>query len=105
MVEFKQLGFSNIITRIRSNLGQYYDIVLGIVFIIILVVARFILFFVVFCKRFIYRKSTGCEWLEILWTISPAFILCYLSFISLTNLYRIEIGETIDFQIKIVGHQ
>lgn len=52
-----------------------------------------------------YRYGRECAWLEIVWTILPAGVLIFLSSFSLANLYAIEIGEQVDYQRKVTGHQ
>lgn len=107
MVEWGQLGFRNVVTATGRYLVTYYDIVIGVVVVITVVVGGVILAYfspLVNGKRR-YRYGRECAWLEILWTVSPAGVLIFLSFFSLTNLYSIEIGETIDYQRKITAHQ
>lgn len=90
-----------------NYLVVYYDIVIGVVVVITVLVAVIIFGFYspFFTKNRRYRYGRECAWLEIIWTIAPAWILIFLSFFSLTNLYAMEIGETIDYQRKITAHQ
>lgn len=43
--------------------------------------------------------------LEIMWTIVPAFMLCFLGYVSLINLYIIEVGDHVENGIKVTAHQ
>ena len=107
MVEWRQLGFTNPVTVTGNYLVVYYDIVMGVIVVIAIFVVIIIFGFYssFFTKKRRYRYGRGCAWLEITWTVAPAFILAFLSFFSLTNLYAIEIGEVIDYQRKIIAHQ
>nr|YP_010968529.1 cytochrome c oxidase subunit II [Mya japonica]WNO18868.2 cytochrome c oxidase subunit 2 [Mya japonica] len=107
MVEWSQLGFSNVVTATGSYLVTYYDIVMGVVVVITVIVGMVILayFMPSVNGKSSYRYGSECAWLEILWTVSPAGVLIFLSFFSLTNLYSMEMGETIDYQSKITAHQ
>ena len=62
MAEWKQLGFCNITTRLGVNLRSYYDVVFGIITVILLVVASFIFFFFVpSFNKVRYRNNTSCH--------------------------------------------
>ncbi|YP_009827055.1 cytochrome c oxidase subunit II (mitochondrion) [Mercenaria mercenaria] len=52
-------------------------------------------------SRFIYKN----EALETFWTIVPAVFLGGLGFISLKNLYNMEVGDCVAHTVKVTGHQ
>jgi len=45
------------------------------------------------------------ERLEIFWSTFPALLLVLFSYFSLFNLYNIEVGDKVNFGVKVVGHQ
>ena len=52
-------------------------------------------------NRYVYKN----EWLETFWTVTPAAFLGVLGYVSLVNLYDIEVGDHVDHVVKVTGHQ
>nr|QOE56582.1 cytochrome c oxidase subunit 2 [Antigona lamellaris] len=45
------------------------------------------------------------EALETFWTVTPAFFLVALGYVSLKNLYDMEVGDYVGHTVKVIGHQ
>jgi len=91
-----------------GRLYIYHDLAM-VVLVIVMLVVGFFLFIMLFgefffdgrMNRYIYRN----EWLEIFWTVVPAFFLIGLGYVSFKNLYDIEVGDYVGHTVKVIGHQ
>lgn len=82
---------------------EFYDFVIMIIIIIIMLII-YILVFILF-NKFIDRNLLEHQWLEIIWTIVPIFILIYLAFPSLKVLYITDELNNPLFTFKAIAHQ
>lgn len=95
-------------TENAKNLVLYHDLVLIVVVMVLVLVGWFLTLFLLKSffigggiNRYVYKN----ELLEIIWTIVPAFFLFGLGYVSLYNLYRMEVGEGVQHVVKVTGHQ
>nr|YP_010266725.1 cytochrome c oxidase subunit II [Corbicula japonica]UIF91956.1 cytochrome c oxidase subunit II [Corbicula japonica]UXG18795.1 cytochrome c oxidase subunit II [Corbicula japonica] len=105
---WSQLSFPDPKTENAKNLILYHDITLVVVAVVLVLVVWFLAIFlmskVIFggmMNRYIHKNDV----LEIVWTVSPSFILFILGYISLVNLYQMELGDETEHLIKVTGHQ
>lgn len=105
---WSQLRFPDPKTENAKNLILYHDITLVVVAVVLVLVVWFLAIFlmrkVIFggiINRYIHKNDV----LEIVWTVSPSFILFILGYISLVNLYQMELGDETEHLIKVTGHQ
>nr|YP_009943020.1 cytochrome c oxidase subunit II [Villorita cyprinoides]QOD40725.1 cytochrome c oxidase subunit 2 [Villorita cyprinoides] len=103
-----QLGFPDPKTENAKNLILYHDITLVVVALILVLVVWFLVVFLLGSKFFggmMNRYVHKNDLLEIIWTVSPAFILFVLGYVSLVNLYQMELGDETEHLVKVTGHQ
>nr|ANP25569.1 cytochrome c oxidase subunit II [Corbicula fluminea]QWS05871.1 cytochrome c oxidase subunit II [Corbicula leana]UJM44219.1 cytochrome c oxidase subunit 2 [Corbicula fluminea] len=105
---WSQLWFPDPKTENAKNLILYHDITLVVVAVVLVLVVWFLVIFlmskVIFggmMNRYIHKNDV----LEIVWTVSPSFILFILGYISLVNLYQMELGDETEHLVKVTGHQ
>jgi heme/copper-type cytochrome/quinol oxidase subunit 2 len=86
----------------------YHDITLVVVAVVLVLVVWFLVIFLIrkvifggIINRYIHKNDV----LEIVWTVSPSFILFILGYISLVNLYQMELGDETEHLVKVTGHQ
>ena len=76
-----------------------------------LILIFFVVLWMLFASLYLFKtnekpyKFTHSSFLEITWTVVPAFLLLFIAFPSFTLLYSLE--ELVQYQItlKIIGHQ
>lgn len=93
---------------VGQELILYNDLVIVVAVAVLVVVGWFILLFLnrrTFFGGKINKYVYHNELLEIMWTIVPAFMLCFLGYVSLINLYIIEVGDHVENGIKVTAHQ
>lgn len=91
-----------------ARLFYYHDLALVVIVVISVLVLMFLTSFVfsnVFIGESMHLKLKKCSWLELGWSIAPFFVLFTLGFVSMKNLYDIEVGEKVKFAVKVTGHQ
>uniref|UniRef100_UPI00315DD9F0 cytochrome c oxidase subunit 2 n=1 Tax=Glauconome virens TaxID=457868 RepID=UPI00315DD9F0 len=105
---WSQLGFPDPKTENAKNLILYHDMTLVVVAMILVLVVWFLVIFLfkkIFFGGMMNRYVHSNDWLEIIWTVSPAFILFVLGYVSLVNLYQMELGDGSEHLVKVTGHQ
>lgn len=103
-----QLHFPDFNRRMAARLFYYHDLALVVIVVISVLVLMFLTSFVfsnVFIGESMHLKLKKCSWLELGWSIAPFFVLFTLGFVSMKNLYDIEVGEKVKFAVKVTGHQ
>nr|YP_010393080.1 cytochrome c oxidase subunit II [Bankia gouldi]UPX89062.1 cytochrome c oxidase subunit 2 [Bankia gouldi] len=108
MVQNGKYGFLDPMTYSCLNLVTYYDLVMVICVGVMMIVVSFLAFSLsrgVFLKGYSYRFGKGCNWLEFCWTLFPGGILGALGYVSWENLYEMELTDSADYHVKVVGHQ
>lgn len=91
-----------------ARLFHYHDLVIVVLFSVMVLVLRFLIIFLfrkIFVGESIHLNLTKSESLELFWTVSPGVFLVVLGFVSLKNLYDAEVGDNVDFILKVTGHQ
>lgn len=90
-------------TILGEKIIYFHDLVLIILILILTLLLYLILFISI--KFYLNREIIHGHLIEIIWTIIPIFLLLFLAFPSLRNLYyRDEIVDPV-ITIKAVGHQ
>nr|UPX89122.1 cytochrome c oxidase subunit 2 [Bankia setacea] len=108
MVQNGKYGFLDPMTYSCLNLVSYYDLSMVVCIGVMLVVMAFLGFalcYKLFLGGYTYRFGKGCNWLEFCWTLFPGGILGGLGYVSWENLYEMELTDTADYHVKVVGHQ
>lgn len=108
MGSWNKLWFYDINTVVGQELILYNDLVIVVAVAVLVVVGWFILLFLnsrTFFGGKINKYVYHNELLEIMWTIVPAFMLCFLGYVSLMNLYIIEVGDHVENGMKVTAHQ
>lgn len=93
---------------VGQELILYNDLVIVVAVAVLVVVGWFILLFLnsrTFFGGKINKYVYHNELLEIMWTMIPAFILCFLGYVSLINLYIMEVGDHVENGMKVTAHQ
>nr|AKZ29888.1 cytochrome c oxidase subunit II [Geloina coaxans] len=103
-----QWGFPNSGTENAGNLVLYHDLTLVVAVVVLVLVVWFLgiflfgkFFFGGMMNRYVHKNDL----LEIVWTVSPAFVLFILGYVSLVNLYQMELGDKTEHLVKVTGHQ
>nr|YP_010410228.1 cytochrome c oxidase subunit II [Tapes dorsatus]URH16439.1 cytochrome c oxidase subunit II [Tapes dorsatus] len=105
---WNQFGFPDPVTLNAGRLFSYHDLVMVVVVFVLIVVAWFTsmaLFSFLFMKGQLNLSKKKDEWLEIFWTVSPAFFLFGIGFVSLVNLYHMNLGGEPVYSFSAIGHQ
>nr|UJM44289.1 cytochrome c oxidase subunit 2 [Mytilopsis leucophaeata] len=108
MAEWGQLGFNDAISSNMCKIMEYHDITMGVAVAIMFLVSVFLLGVCkpsLFFKGNYYRYGSECSWLEISWTILPSFILLFLAYFSVWNLYISNSLKFLSYRAQVMGHQ
>nr|YP_002929378.1 cytochrome c oxidase subunit II [Meretrix petechialis]YP_003162828.1 cytochrome c oxidase subunit II [Meretrix meretrix]ABV53325.1 cytochrome c oxidase subunit II [Meretrix petechialis]ACU68434.1 cytochrome c oxidase subunit II [Meretrix meretrix] len=108
MAKWGQFNFPDFNSEMAARLFYYHDLALIVVVVISVLVLSslvFCLFSKVFVGESMNLKVKNDNLLEVSWSTFPFFILCGLGFVSLKNLYDMEVGEKVKFLMKVTGHQ
>nr|AKE36677.1 cytochrome c oxidase subunit II [Meretrix lamarckii] len=108
MSVWEQFHFPDFNSSMAARLFYYHDLALVVVVVISVLVLMFLISFVfsdVFIGESMHLKLKKCSWLELMWSIAPFFVLFSLGFVSMKNLYDMEVGEKVKFSVKVTGHQ
>nr|UFQ25486.1 cytochrome c oxidase subunit II [Phreagena soyoae]UFQ25499.1 cytochrome c oxidase subunit II [Phreagena soyoae]BBA25607.1 cytochrome c oxidase subunit II [Phreagena kilmeri]BBA25647.1 cytochrome c oxidase subunit II [Phreagena soyoae] len=108
MGSWNKLWFFDMNTVVGQELILYNDLVMVVAVAVLVVVGWFMLlflnsrtFFGGKMNKYVYHN----ELLEIMWTMVPAFMLCFLGYVSLMNLYIMEVGDHVENGMKVTAHQ
>nr|QCO91552.1 cytochrome c oxidase subunit II [Calyptogena extenta]UFQ25473.1 cytochrome c oxidase subunit II [Calyptogena extenta] len=108
MGSWSKLWFFDMNTVVGQELILYNDLVMVVAVAVLVVVGWFMLlflnsrtFFGGKMNKYVYHN----ELLEIMWTMVPAFMLCFLGYVSLMNLYIMEVGDHVENGMKVTAHQ
>nr|BAV25023.1 cytochrome c oxidase subunit II [Abyssogena phaseoliformis] len=108
MGSWNKLWFYDMNTVVGQELILYNDLVMVVAVAVLVVVGWFMLlflnsrtFFGGKMNKYVYHN----ELLEIMWTMVPAFMLCFLGYVSLMNLYIMEVGDHVENGMKVTAHQ
>ena len=94
--------------ELALQLVSYHELALVILVIVLCLVLRILLFFLytrIFLNERMDLHFKGDESLEMGWSFSPSIALGILGYLSLKNLYSMEIVDKVDFCVKVTGHQ
>lgn len=98
-----QLNFQDAVSAIMENIIFFHDYAI-IFLIIIIILILYIIFFVV-SNKLINRNLLEGQFIEIIWTIIPIFLLFFLAIPSLKILYLTDENNNAIFTFKVIGHQ
>nr|BBA25617.1 cytochrome c oxidase subunit II [Ectenagena laubieri] len=108
MGSWNKLWFFDMNTVVGQELILYNDLVMVVAVAVLVVVGWFMIlflnsrtFFGGKMNKYVYHN----ELLEIMWTMVPAFMLCFLGYVSLMNLYIMEVGDHVENGMKVTAHQ
>nr|BAV25001.1 cytochrome c oxidase subunit II [Isorropodon fossajaponicum] len=108
MGSWSKFWFYDMNTVVGQELILYNDLVMVVAVAVLVVVGWFMLLFLnsrIFfggkMNKYVYHN----ELLEIMWTMVPAFMLCFLGYVSLMNLYIMEVGDHVENGMKVTAHQ
>nr|AVK59531.1 cytochrome c oxidase subunit II [Archivesica sp. 2 Sanya-2018]BBA25637.1 cytochrome c oxidase subunit II [Calyptogena pacifica] len=108
MGSWEKMWFYDMNTVVGQELILYNDLVMTVAVAVLAVVGWFMLLFLnsraLFggkMNKYVYHN----ELLEIMWTMVPAFMLCFLGYVSLMNLYIMEVGDHVVNGVKVTAHQ
>nr|YP_009498475.1 cytochrome c oxidase subunit II [Dosinia japonica]AWK60546.1 cytochrome c oxidase subunit II [Dosinia japonica] len=105
---WNQYSFPDPMTEMAGRLYMYHDLVLVVLVMVLVLVGWFLMVFLAgsfFFQGSLNRFVVKNELLETVWTIVPSLFLGVLGYISLKNLYDMEVGENVDHVVKVTGHQ
>nr|BBA25587.1 cytochrome c oxidase subunit II [Calyptogena fausta] len=108
MGSWEKFWFYDMNTVVGQELILYNDLVM-VVATAVLVVVGWFMFLFLNSRSFFGGKMNKYvfhnELLEIMWTMVPAFMLCFLGYVSLMNLYIMEVGDHVVYGMKVTAHQ
>lgn len=105
---WNQLYFPDANRKLAARLFNYHDLGIVVVVVVVVLVLSFIVLFVfrgAFIGKRIHLNFKRHEALELFWTTSPAAFLGVLGYVSLKNLYDMEVGDDVEFIVGVTGHQ
>lgn len=108
MRRWTQFGLLDPKTANAERLILYHDLVLVVIGSVLVLVGWFLSIFLLqnlFFKGQLKRGVKRNEVLEVVWTIAPGFFLFWLGFVSLVNLYSMEVGSGVVHSVEAHGHQ
>nr|QWK41503.1 cytochrome c oxidase subunit 2 [Fopius arisanus] len=97
------MNFQDFNSYVSMMMSEFHDFILMILFIIMMFILYIILWF--FFNSFINKNILHNQFIEIIWTIIPMFILIFMVIPSLKILYMIEEMVNPYLSLKIIGHQ
>nr|UJH93350.1 cytochrome c oxidase subunit II [Chamelea striatula] len=103
-----QFGFPDPATEMAGRLYIYHDLAMVVVVMVMVLVSFFLvvtLFGEYFMDGSVNRYICRNEGLEIFWTVTPGVFLFGLGYVSLENLYDMEVGDYVGHCVKVTGHQ
>nr|UHJ18867.1 cytochrome c oxidase subunit 2 [Psyttalia incisi] len=96
-------NFQDYNTYIMMLMTEFHDFALMLLIMIMLYIIYVIFWF--FDNKYINKNILHNQFLEIIWTIIPVFILIFMALPSLKILYFIEETMNSNLSLKILGHQ
>nr|YP_003540684.1 cytochrome c oxidase subunit II [Eophreatoicus sp. 14 FK-2009]ACN72762.1 cytochrome c oxidase subunit II [Eophreatoicus karrkkanj] len=100
---WNSLGLQNSVSPLMEQLIYFHDHTM-IVLISIVSLVGYMMFSVLFSSLY-SRILEHSQWIEIIWTILPAFILVFVAFPSLRLLYLLDEVDNPSMTLKVTGHQ
>nr|QTC30742.1 cytochrome oxidase subunit 2 [Psyttalia lounsburyi] len=97
------MNFQDYNTYIMMMMTEFHDFALMLLIIIMLYIMYMIFWF--FNNIYINKNILHNQFIEIVWTIIPVFILIFMALPSLKILYMIEETMNPNLSLKILGHQ
>nr|UPX88970.1 cytochrome c oxidase subunit 2 [Xylophagaidae sp. E23]UPX88982.1 cytochrome c oxidase subunit 2 [Xylophagaidae sp. E81] len=107
MGESVKFGFLDPATHECQSLVSYHDLTM-VVAVGVMAIVMFYLFVFLFSRGlggYTCSALTKHNDVEMLWTVSPGFLLGALASLSWVNLYVMEVGSESDFFAKVVARQ
>lgn len=103
-----QIGFQKAATPVMEKIVAFHGLLLTIIFAIAFLVVSLLLFII-----YRYRASrhpspstrTHHTYLEIIWTLAPAFILATIAVPSFEMMFYMDKAKDAELTIKVVGYQ
>lgn len=95
-------------TEATARLVLYHDLVIVVVARVLVLVGWFLIILLgnqFFMKGMWDQTIERNETLEVVWTVAPRVVLTGLGFVSLRNLYRMEVGSGVVHSVEATGHQ
>nr|QTF98757.1 cytochrome c oxidase subunit II [Ruditapes philippinarum] len=107
MSQWYQMDFPDPSSEPARMLYCYHDTVLVIVMMVLFGVGWFLILVLVapFMKGLVNRDITNSDKLEVAWTLLPSFFLVAIGSSSLLNLYEMEVGDNVGYNVSVTGHQ
>nr|YP_005267064.1 cytochrome c oxidase subunit II [Paratapes undulatus]AEH99641.1 cytochrome c oxidase subunit II [Paratapes undulatus] len=108
MMGWDQLGFVDPVSFTAGSLACYHDLVMVVVVMVLTLVGWFttvVFFSWVMSKGQLELSNKKNETLEVVWTVTPAFLLFGIGFVSLINLYFMNVAGQVSNTFSAVGHQ
>nr|YP_005267051.1 cytochrome c oxidase subunit II [Paratapes textilis]AEH99628.1 cytochrome c oxidase subunit II [Paratapes textilis] len=108
MMGWDQIGFVDPVSFTAGSLACYHDLVMVVVVMVLTLVGWFttvVFFSWAFSKGQLELTNKKNETLEVVWTVTPAFLLFGIGFVSLINLYFMNVAGQVSNTFSAVGHQ
>ncbi|YP_009305271.1 cytochrome c oxidase subunit II (mitochondrion) [Ruditapes philippinarum] len=108
MSQWYQIDFPDPSSAMACRLYTYHDTVLVIVVLVLFGVGWFLTLFLfngLGFKGSLNRTVTENQKMEIAWTVAPFVFLCGIGYISFFNLYEMEVGDNVNYEVSVIGHQ
>nr|YP_010610813.1 cytochrome c oxidase subunit II [Paratkina nigrifasciana]WAP91634.1 cytochrome c oxidase subunit II [Paratkina nigrifasciana] len=103
MSTWTTLNFQDAVSPIMEQLIMFHDHTMMIIFMITMIVSYMMISLML--NKFINRLLLEGQFIELIWTILPAFMLIFIALPSLKILYLIEEINKPMISIKSIGHQ
>nr|UKO32983.1 cytochrome c oxidase subunit II [Stenochironomus sp. 2CZ] len=103
MSTWSNLNLQNSNSPVMEQLSFFHDHAL----LILILITSFIVYMIsmMFFNKFINRNLLHSQFIEMIWTILPIFILLFIAFPSLRILYMLDEVNNPMISIKSMGHQ
>nr|YP_009471696.1 cytochrome c oxidase subunit II [Altiverruca navicula]AVI15454.1 cytochrome c oxidase subunit 2 [Altiverruca navicula] len=103
MATWSQLNFQDSASPLMEELIMFHDHTMLVLTLVTILVGYLIL--TLFLNNFIDRFLLEGHFIEIIWTVAPAFLLIFIALPSLHLLYLLDEYDNPSITIKSMGHQ
>nr|AYQ22946.1 cytochrome c oxidase subunit II [Pleurocryptella fimbriata] len=103
MPQWLMLNLQDGASLVQTYMIFFHDHTMTVLVIVTVVVAYMILS--ALYNSFSHRALLSGQTIELIWTLTPAIILCFIALPSLRLLYHLDEVGVPDLTVKVVGHQ
>nr|UUA63008.1 cytochrome c oxidase subunit II [Ruditapes philippinarum] len=108
MSQWYQVDFPYPSSAMGCLLHTYHDTVLVIVVLVFFGVGWFLTLFLfnsLGLKGSLNHTVTENKKMDIFWMVAPFVFLCGIGYISFFNLYEMEVGDNVNYEVSMIGDQ